>query len=69
MMPRMDGLALCRAVKADKELHTIPVVLLTARASDQDAVEGLEAGADDYIAKPFHAAVLQAKIANTAAWR
>ena len=69
MMPRMDGYALCRALKADDALRTVPVVLLTARASDEDAVAGLEAGADDYVAKPFHAAVLRAKIANLIAAR
>jgi len=69
MMPGMDGLALCQALKNDETLCTVPVMLLTARASDDDAVVGLAAGADDYVAKPFHAAVLRAKIANLIAAR
>ena len=62
MMPRMDGLALCRALKADDALAATPVVLLTARASPEHAVEGLDAGADDYMEKPFESAELVARI-------
>ena len=62
MMPRMDGLALCRALKADDALAAVPVVLLTARASPEHAVEGLGAGADDYMEKPFESAELVARI-------
>jgi YesN/AraC family two-component response regulator len=69
MMPKMDGVALCRALKADDALRTIPVVLLTAKAAEADAVEGLEAGADAYVAKPFGTAVLQAHVASLLAAR
>ena len=62
MMPHMDGLALCRALKADDALAATPVVLLTARASPEHAVEGLGAGADDYMEKPFESAELVARI-------
>jgi sigma-B regulation protein RsbU (phosphoserine phosphatase) len=51
-MPEMDGAALCRAVKADKTLRTIPILLLTTLGEIDNKVTGLEAGADDYILKP-----------------
>ena len=64
MMPRMDGLALLRALKQDEALATVPVILLTARAEAQDRLEGFEAMADDYIAKPFHADELLVRVRN-----
>ncbi len=51
-MPEMDGAGLCRAVKADKELRTLPILMLTTLAEIDSKVAGLEAGADDYILKP-----------------
>jgi signal transduction histidine kinase/ligand-binding sensor domain-containing protein/DNA-binding response OmpR family regulator len=63
MMPEMDGYALCRALKADERLRTIPVILLTARAGEQETVHGLECGADDYMAKPFSMSELKARVA------
>jgi transcriptional regulator GlxA family with amidase domain len=65
----MDGVALCRAIKADNALCTIPVVLLTGKAAEADAVEGLEAGADDYVAKPFSTALLRTRVASLLAAR
>jgi diguanylate cyclase (GGDEF)-like protein len=62
MMPGMDGFGLCRALHADPRLAMIPVILLTARTSQEMVVEGLEAGAVDYITKPFSFEVLLAKI-------
>jgi signal transduction histidine kinase/DNA-binding response OmpR family regulator/streptogramin lyase len=62
MMPEMTGTALCEAIKADEALQTIPVVLLTAKATSSDAIEGLERGADDYISKPFDIDELRARI-------
>jgi len=53
MMGPINGLDLCRLVKADPDLHDIHVILLTARAMERERQEGLDAGADDYIAKPF----------------
>ena len=54
MLPGRDGLALLREVRASEPLNRVPVVLLTARAGAESAVEGLRAGADDYVIKPFH---------------
>jgi signal transduction histidine kinase len=62
MMPGPDGVALCRTLKCDESLRHIPLVLLTARASLENKILGLEAGADDYITKPFHPDELKARI-------
>ena len=64
MMPRMDGLELCRTLKTDENTSHIPIVLLTAKGSEEAQVIGLETGADDYITKPFSSAVLLARISN-----
>lgn len=69
MMPRMDGRALCRAVREDPELECIPVVLLTAKAESADRVESLALGADDYLTKPFDASELLARLDNLIASR
>lgn len=58
MMPEMDGNELCRWVKADKRTNNIPFVLLTAKQSVENKVEGLTIGADDYVTKPFNMEVL-----------
>jgi DNA-binding response OmpR family regulator len=62
MMPAMDGLELARHIKADEALASTPLLLLTARAGEQEAVSGLEGGADDYVTKPFHPAELRARV-------
>ncbi len=62
MMPGTSGLDLCRAIKGNPSLRHIPVILLTARGEDEAALEGYEAGADDFVSKPFHTKVLQARI-------
>ena len=62
MMPVVSGLDLCRAIKNDRSLRNIPVILLTARGENEAALEGYEAGADEFVAKPFHTKVLQARI-------
>jgi len=59
MLPGMDGVALCRAIRAESQ---IPVILLSARSDPIDVVLGLEAGADDYVTKPFEPAVLAARL-------
>jgi PAS domain S-box-containing protein len=63
MMPRLDGFGLLRAVREDAALRDLPVVMLSARAGDDSKVEGLDAGADDYLTKPFSARELLARIA------
>ncbi|MFI7598087.1 SpoIIE family protein phosphatase [Actinoplanes sp. NPDC049681] len=62
MMPRLDGFALVRALRQDEDTRTLPVVMLSARAGDEAGVEGLDAGADDYVVKPFTAAQLVARV-------
>ncbi|MDR3527829.1 MAG: response regulator [Rhizomicrobium sp.] len=62
MMPRLDGFGLLRALRSDAELRDIPVILLSARAGEEASIEGLEAGADDYLVKPFNARELLARI-------
>lgn len=64
MMPLMSGYDLLRAMREDETLCTIPVILLTARAGTEAPVESLEAGADDYVSKPFHEEELLARIKN-----
>ncbi|WP_460503001.1 ATP-binding protein, partial [Hymenobacter agri] len=63
MMPRSDGLELCRKLKQHPKTAHIPVLLLTARTAALHEVEGFELGADDYVSKPFNPLVLQAKAA------
>ncbi len=62
MMPRVSGIDLCRTVKNDPSLQHIPVILLTAHGDSDTAIEGYEAGADDFVAKPFHTKVLLARV-------
>jgi putative nucleotidyltransferase with HDIG domain len=62
MMPGMDGHAFCKKVKSDEELKHIPVILVTARSGSEMIKEGIEAGADDYISKPFDSVELKARI-------
>ena len=69
MMPGTDGFALLAALKADVRTSHIPVVLLTARADAESRLAGLSAGADDYVAKPFSAAEVEARVANLIAGR
>lgn len=64
MMPGMQGDELCRRIKENKETSWLPVILLTAKAGRGFMIEGLDLGADDYIAKPFDSAILASKIAS-----
>jgi two-component system alkaline phosphatase synthesis response regulator PhoP/two-component system response regulator RpaA len=61
-MPGMDGISVCREVRADPRFVTLPVLFLTAKGSTDDIVEGLDAGADDYVVKPFEVAELRARV-------
>ena len=63
MMPGLDGFALLRAVRSDAELRAIPFLLLSARAGEEAVAEGLNAGADDYLVKPFTARDLLVRVA------
>ena len=62
MMPQMDGFELLRTVRSRKELEGVPVILLSARAGEESRIEGLDAGADDYLVKPFSARELLARV-------
>jgi len=62
MMPGMDGFALLRELRKNPRTRTVPVILLSARAGEESAIEGLDAGADDYLAKPFSARELLARV-------
>ncbi|MBZ0122145.1 MAG: response regulator [Sandaracinaceae bacterium] len=62
MMPRMDGLALARTLKADARLSRVPVVMLTARTGPRDVIAGINAGARFYVTKPFKTDELLSKV-------
>jgi YesN/AraC family two-component response regulator len=64
MMPEMDGNTLCSKLKSNPETNIIPVILLTAKSRDEDKLEGLETGADDYVVKPFNMDILRRKVVN-----
>jgi two-component system alkaline phosphatase synthesis response regulator PhoP len=62
MLPELDGIEVCRRLRRDEATHDIPVIMLTARGEESDIVAGLEAGADDYVTKPFSPRVLLARV-------
>ena len=62
MLPGMDGLAVCSAIRRTPSVSGTPIVMLTARTAEEDVVRGLELGADDYITKPFSNAILVARV-------
>lgn len=68
MMPNMDGLKLCRKIKSDIRYSHIPVILLTAKTTDDSILEGLKDGCDDYITKPFNLDILLMRIEKLLLW-
>lgn len=70
LMPRMNGLQLIRAIRGDSDggRAILPVIMLTSKSSEQDVLEGLEAGLDDYVSKPFSPNELAARV-RTVLWR
>ncbi len=63
MLPGLDGLQVCRALRADPATAAIPIIMVTARTEEADRIRGLELGADDYITKPFSPRELAARVA------
>lgn len=62
IMPGMDGISVCRHLRANPRYITLPILFLTAKGSTDDVVDGLDAGADDYVVKPFELAELRARV-------
>ena len=62
MMPKRDGISVVRELKQDPDLRAIPVILVTAKADTKDVIEGLDAGGDDYLTKPFEHSALLARV-------
>jgi DNA-binding response OmpR family regulator len=62
MMPKLDGFELTRRMRAKPETERVPIILLTARAQDADVQQGFDAGADDYLRKPFSPQELRARV-------
>ena len=69
MMPKMDGFELAQAIRADANSSHVPLILLTAKGSEESRITGLETGVDDYLTKPFNPRELQARVANLIAQR
>jgi len=64
MMPLLSGIEVCRRVKSKSETRAIPVIMLSARSEEVDAVRGLDTGADDYVIKPYNLRELMARVRN-----
>jgi adenylate cyclase len=62
MMPKMDGIEVCRRIKRDPSLPFMPIIMVTAKADSKDVVAGLEAGGDEYLTKPVDHAALVARV-------
>ncbi len=64
MMPGMSGVNLCKAIRKNAKTSHIPVVILTSKSSQESQIEGMQSGADDFISKPFHADILELRVAK-----
>ena len=64
MMPKMDGFEMCEKLKRDERTSHIPIIILTAKATDKDKIVGFETGADEYVMKPFDNVILKSRIKN-----
>ena len=62
MLPRLSGLDVCKALRADDSTATVPIIMLTARGEESERISGLDAGADDYVVKPFSPSELMARV-------
>lgn len=62
MLPKLDGIEVCKRLKSDARLRAIPIIMVTAKGEEADKVKGLEIGADDYVTKPFSAKELVARV-------
>ena len=62
MLPGMNGLEVCRRIKADPKTQNVPIIMVTAKAEEADVVAGIEMGADDYVTKPFSVRVLVSRV-------
>jgi DNA-binding response OmpR family regulator len=62
LLPKLDGFSVCRYLKSREETKTIPILMLTARGTEEDKLKGLELGADDYVTKPFSIRELSARV-------
>jgi two-component system phosphate regulon response regulator PhoB len=62
LLPGIDGIQVCRLLRAEEKTRSVPIIMVTAKGEEADIVEGLEAGADDYITKPFSPRVLVARV-------
>ena len=61
-LPKLDGISVCKKLKADQRLNDVPIIMITAKGEVGDKIEGLESGADDYVTKPFNPQELIARI-------
>jgi YesN/AraC family two-component response regulator len=64
MMPGMSGVSLCKAIRKNSKTSHIPLVILTSKSSQESQIEGMQSGADDFISKPFHADILELRVAK-----
>lgn len=62
MLPEMSGVEICKLIRSNPEIKTIPVIMLTAKGEEEDKIKGLSAGADDYVTKPFSIPELLARV-------